>query len=90
MSVLVKLGRHKAIFRDTVWRSSDLGTERMLNHVTARWIEETGGPPLNSRDPELHAVGKINRRVGATLILHIPAHRRVARMFAAKRQMELF
>lgn len=45
MSVLVRIGNRKAIFRTGVWLCSDPGTETLLNQATESWILSTGGPP---------------------------------------------
>jgi hypothetical protein len=89
MSVLVRIGNRKAIFRTGVWISSDPGTETLLNEATDSWILATGGPPLNHPDPEHAAAHEVIRRVGGAITVHIPAHRRMRKHFFTRRQMRL-
>jgi hypothetical protein len=85
MSVLVQIGRRKAIFRAGTWRSSAL--ERRLNNATEAWIQATGGPPLRHQDPEQCAAAEIVRRLGGEVKLHVPADHRTKRLFVSRRQM---
>ena len=87
MSVLVRIGNRKAIFRTGVWVCSDSGTESLLNQATESWILSTGGPPLDHPDPEHAAANEVIRRVGGEITVHIPAHRRMRRHFFGRRQM---
>lgn len=90
MSVLIRIGQNrKAIFRDGVWRCSDLAIERRLNAATAAWIDSTGGPPLNAGDPEFAAALEIIRLEAARIDLHVPANVRLTRLFFNRRQLRL-
>ena len=89
MSVLVRIGNRKAIFRTGVWLCSDRGTEMLLNQATESWIVSTGGPPLNHPDPEHVAAHEVVRRVGGAITMHIPANGRMRQHFVRRRQMRL-
>ena len=89
MSVLVRIGNRKAIFRTGVWICSDPGTETLLNEATESWIMATGGPPLNHPDPEHAAAHEVITRVGGAITVHIPAHGRMRKQFFSRRQMRL-
>lgn len=89
MSVLVRIGNRKAIFRTGVWISSDPATETLLNKATESWILATGGPPLNHPDPEHAAADEVIRQVGGAITVHIPTHGRMRKHFIGRRQMRL-
>ncbi len=90
MSVLVRIGNRKAIFRTGVWICSDAMTETLLNETTESWIMATGGPPLNHPDPEHAAAHEVIRRVGGAITMHIPAvNRGIRKHFFGRRQMRL-
>ena len=90
MSVLVRIGNRKAIFRTGEWICSDSGTESLLNEATESWIIATGGPPLNHPDPEHAAAHEVIRQVGGEIRVHVPAaNPRMRRLFFGRRQMRL-
>jgi hypothetical protein len=90
MGVIVAFGRKKAFLRDGAWRSSDAQLEERLNGLTRSWVEETGGPALNSLDPERDVARFIARQAGGRLGLHTPVKgRRAHRVWFAQRQYRL-
>lgn len=91
MSVLVRIGRHKAILRLGHWVAADLQLEDMLNRTTEAWIRETGGPPLSDPDHERAVAGEIAARVGGRVMLRLkPITQRAAGVYARRRQLNLF
>ena len=90
MGVVLRVGRQKAFLRDGEWWSADPDLEQRLNEITQSWIEETGGPPLSSADPEREAAREISRRAGGRILLHVPANGESAsRTWFRKRQYRL-
>lgn len=89
MSVMVRVGRRKAFFRDATWRSSDLRLEALLNEMTQRWLRDTGGPPLGDYDQELAVAREIARQAGGRIGAHVRSDSQaLKRQFFAHRQME--
>jgi hypothetical protein len=90
MGVILSLGKQKAFLRDGEWRCADLALERQLNQITSEWIAETGGPKLDSPDPEVEAAREMARRTGGRLVLQSkPNARKAARIYFARRQYRL-
>ena len=90
MGVIVAIGRKKAILRKGDWRSSDAALEQRLQALTQAWVEECGGPALDSPDPEKEAALEIARRAGGRLALHAAARGRGShRVWLAQRQYRL-
>ena len=88
MGVVAKIGARKALLRDGEWRSADPALERQLNAVTQSWIEQTGGPPLESSDPEADLARAILQQVGGAIQQHMPAHtRRSRQLYFERRQI---
>ena len=79
MGVVVRIGFRKALLRDGRWRCANPELERELNAQTRAWIEETGGPHLESRDPEAELAREITRRAGGVVVMHTPADPRRSR-----------
>lgn len=87
MGVVVKIGARKAFLREGKWRCADPRLELHLNERTDRWIGETGGPELNSTDPEADVAQTIARLCGGVVILQVQARpKRSAAMYLARRQ----
>lgn len=90
MGVILGLGRQKAFLRDGEWRCADLALEQQLNHITSQWIAETGGPKLDSPDPEVEAAHELARRTGGRVLLQSKSNARKAhRIYFARRQYRL-
>lgn len=90
MSVLIRIGRHKAILRDGVWVCADPETEARLNEATESWIATTGGPPISDSDPERTVARTIGALFGARVLLHVEADPgRSRKMYLNRRQMGL-
>jgi hypothetical protein len=79
MGVVIKLGARKAFLRQGQWRCADGAVEHLLNREMERWIQETGGPALESADPEAEAAHEMARRGGGVVHLHAPAKPRASR-----------
>jgi len=91
MSVLVRIGRNKAILRLGYWVSADPAVERLLNETMESWIRQTGGPPLSHPDHERFVATEIATQVGGRVMLRLkPSNKHAARVFAQKRQLKLF
>ena len=73
MGVVIKIGARKAFLRDGEWRCAEPEIETSLNAHTRDWILATGGPPLESADPEADVAMEMSRRLGARVLLHSPA-----------------
>jgi len=90
MGVIVTVGRQKAFLRDGEWRSADRELEERLNHLTAEWIAATGGPGLDSADPESEVADEISRSTGGRVTLQSKSNaKRSARIYFARRQYKL-
>jgi len=90
MSVLVRVGRHKAILRDGRWISADSHLEQRLNDSTTRWIRDTGGPPISARDQERHVADEMVRRFDGRVLLRMKSRsRRSDDHFFRQRQLSL-
>lgn len=90
MGVLLRVENKKAILRDGHWVSANPELEEELNRMTEDWIQQTGGPPLGSRDPESVTAKEVARRTGGRILLHTPANARSAsRHYFSRRQMKL-
>ncbi|HBY61016.1 MAG TPA: hypothetical protein DEH78_14430 [Solibacterales bacterium] len=90
MGVLVRIERQKAFLRRGEWSCADSRLESRLNETTRAWIQETGGPPLDSSDLE-HAVaqemakrfrGRVVSKAKSSAVLQ-------RRIYLSQRQMEL-
>ena len=91
MSVLVRIGKQKAILRDGVWVCADRRLEQLLNSTTDTWIRETGGPPVGDRDHEGTVAAEISRRFGGHMLLRVkPSARQAVRVYISRRQLGLF
>lgn len=90
MGVILRVDRQRAFLRDGEWRSADLALEQRLNALTAKWIEETGGPGLDSPEPEMDLAREVSRRTGGRVLLQSRANqKRSARVYFARRQYKL-
>ena len=90
MSVLIRVGATKAIFREGEWVSCERLLEARLNEVTSTWIEETGGPSLRDGDPERACAQAVASLVGGVVVKHLPSRgKSMHEMFLGRRQMTL-
>jgi hypothetical protein len=84
------LGRQKAFLRDGEWRCADLALERQLNQITGDWIAATGGPGLDSPDPEAEVARELAQRTGGHVLFQTKSNaRKSARIYFARRQFRL-
>jgi len=87
MGVVLQVGKQRAILRAGEWRCADTKLEEQLNDTLQSWIEECGGPSLNSPDPETDAARAVAGRVKGRVLLSVPANPRAAhRIYFARRQ----
>ncbi len=90
MGVMVRFGKQKAFLRRGEWFSADPNLENRLNQVTNRWIQQTGGPPLNDHDHERTVAREIAARCGGRIIVRIrPSPKLSARIYISRRQLDL-
>ncbi|MFN3323560.1 MAG: hypothetical protein ACK5AZ_08700 [Bryobacteraceae bacterium] len=90
MGVLISINRQKAILRQGQWVCADVRVEEALNEATECWIRETGGPPLNSKDPEHSVAVEIARRFGGKILFRaVPRGKGSRRIYMARRQLKL-
>jgi hypothetical protein len=90
MGVLLSVNGKKAILRHGEWRCADAAVERALARACEEWIEQTGGPALDARDPELEAAQAVAARIGARVLMRVRANRRrEAQNYLVRRQMSL-
>jgi hypothetical protein len=90
MGAIVQFGNRKAILRDGEWRCPDPVLEKHLNALTQAWVKETGGPRMDSQDPEHEAARLVAARSGGRLVLHTPPRgRRAHRVWLEHRQYRL-
>lgn len=89
MSVLIRVGKQKAILRKGSWLAADLALERRLNAETRSWIQATGGPRLSENDQEGAVAREIARRFGGRILLHLRSLASSdARAYLRHRQLE--
>ncbi|WP_031496041.1 hypothetical protein [Bryobacter aggregatus] len=90
MSVLVRIGRKKAILCGGKWSSADPRVEDQLQNSLDMWVQNTGGPPLGHRDPDQFAADAIRSDLGyEVLIASKPKGRTAQTAYFSKRQMAL-
>jgi hypothetical protein len=88
MSVLIRVGKQKAILRAGSWLAADPRLERRLNAQMRRWFQTTGGPALVDDDQEGAVAREIARQLGGRVLLQVrsrsPSH---ARAYIRHRQL---
>ncbi len=90
MGVIVSWKGKRAILRRGEWRSSHPVLEQKLNRTTSEWIAATGGPALDSRDPEGDVARSVAALTGGRVLLQARAdRRREARDYLSRRQLSL-
>ncbi len=88
MGVMVRFGKRKAFLRRGEWVSSDSALESRLNATTDRWIQQTGGPPIEDEDHERTVANEISELLGGRIARRIPpALARSAQIYISRRQM---
>jgi hypothetical protein len=90
MGFIVRLGARKAFLRHGEWRCADAAVEALLNRETEAWIRETGGPALESVDPEAEVALEIARRLGALITAHVASDPRLSRQIYFSRRQYCF
>jgi len=86
----VRVRQQTAFLRQGAWRSADLHLESRLNDLTKKWIQETGGPPVNDRNHEITTAKKMVKLVGGRICRHVPpAAKQSARIYISQRQLDL-
>lgn len=89
MSVLVQFGKHKAFLRAGRWMAASRTLEDQLNKETARWLRETGGPPIKEADQERGVAAEMAERFGGKIVLRMRARgTRSRQVFLELRQLE--
>lgn len=89
MSVLVRFGKHKAFLRAGLWMSASAALEEKLNQETARWMRETGGPPIREIDQERGVAAEMAQRFGGRILLRMRTRSsRSKQVFFDLRQLE--
>jgi len=90
MSVLVRIGRKKAILCSGKWSCADLRLEEELQAVLEIWVQKSGGPPIGSPDPDKYAAEAIRHELNYEVILsNRPKKAKAQNAYLAKRQYRL-
>ena len=90
MSVIVRIGRKKAILCAAKWRCADPCLEEQLQASLDIWVQTTGGPPIKHEDPDRFAAEAIRHKVEYEVLLSSRPKGRTARTaYLAKRQFRL-
>lgn len=88
MGVVVRFGKVKALLREGQWRSADPRLEHTLNRATEDWIQATGGPPVDVRNPDHKVAQEICQRRGGKILLTSTGVSKAAfRSYMMRRQM---
>ncbi len=90
MSVLVRIGRKKAILCSGKWTSADPRLEEQLQAALDIWIHKSGGPPIGHTDPDHFAAHAIQAESNYEIVLSSKPRRTLAKnAYLAKRQIRL-
>jgi hypothetical protein len=90
MSVIVRLGRKKAILCAGEWSCADRRLEEDLQAALEIWIHKTGGPPIGNEDPDLYAAEALRGELGLEIVLrNKPRRSTAAEAYLGKRQYRL-
>lgn len=90
MSVIVRIGRKKAILCAGKWSCADLALEQQLQAGLDAWIQKTGGPPIKHADPDLYTAEAIAGDFGFELHLTTKPRGRAAKSaYLEARQIKL-
>jgi hypothetical protein len=90
MSVLVRIGRKKAILCAGKWRCADMRLEAQLQECLELWVQRTGGPPIGNADPDKFAAEAMCVEMEMEVILsNRPKSRSSQSAYLSKRQIRL-
>ena len=90
MSVLVRIGRKKAILCAAKWSCADPRLEEQLQAALDIWVQKSGGPPIGSPDPDKYAAEAIRIEMDYDILIsNRPTNRKVQNAYLAKRQIRL-
>ena len=90
MSVLVRIGRKKAILCAGKWSCSDLRLEEQLQASLEIWVQKTGDPPMGNPDPDKYAAEAIRLEMDFEIVIsNRPKRSNVHNAYLAKRQIRL-
>jgi hypothetical protein len=90
MSVLVRIGRKKAILCAGKWSCADLRLEEQLQAALEVWVLKTGGPPIGNADPDKYAAEAMRHELDyEVLITNRPKKRAPQNAYLSKRQYRL-
>ena len=90
MSVIVRIGRKKAILSAAKWRCADLRLEEQHQAALDIWVQKTGGPPIKHKDPDRYAAEAIRQEIDHKLLMNsCPKGRGANTAYLAKRQIRL-
>jgi hypothetical protein len=90
MSVLVRIGRKKAILCAGKWSCADTRVEEQLQAALEIWVQKTGGPPIGNPDPDKYAAEAIRHEMDFEVILaNKPKSHKPQNAYLSKRQIRL-
>lgn len=90
MSVIVRIGRKKAILCSGEWTSADTRLEEQLQAGLEIWIHKTGGPPIGHPDPDHYAAEALRDELGYEIVLsNKPKRGAAGNAYLGKRQIKL-
>lgn len=90
MSVLVRIGRKKAILCGGKWSCADARLEERLQVALDIWVQKTGGPPIGNLDPDKYAAEAIRHEMEFEVVLsNRPKSRQAQTAYLSKRQIRL-
>lgn len=90
MSVLVRIGRKKAILCAGRWSCADARVEEQLQSALDIWIQRTGGPPIGNPDPDRFAADAMRNELDYEVVLSNRPRKRIPQTaYLSKRQLRL-
>jgi hypothetical protein len=92
MSVLVRVGRKKAILCSGRWSCADTRLEEQLQAALDIWVQKTGGPPMGDTDPDQYAAEALSAEMCYEVVLSNKPKRKATvarRAYFHKRQFTL-
>ncbi len=90
MSVIIRIGRKKAILCAGKWSCADTRVETQLQDALDVWIQKTGGPPIGNSDPDRFAAEAMQQELEYEVMLANPPKSRVPQtVYLFKRQLPL-
>ena len=86
----MRVRRQTAFLRGGMWRCSDSRLENELNELTRKWIQATGGPPIEDRNHEMTAAKRVVALLGGRVCGHVkPSLKKSADIYISQRQLDL-